>query len=201
MSPPPWNALPPPAPTHPSKLSQSTRFELPASRFLNLTRNRCFKLFYSIQIMAWFFSLLCNQYAYVCVCLLSHVQLFGNPMDCIWPGSFVCGIFQARILKQVAISSSRGSSWLNLCLLCLLHWQVDSLPLCHLESLYAINAYEKISVVGLCLFLIWSHSCILLLLCHCVPSPLLNVGLRPSCPCHVLPCFESPILSRDRCSK
>ena len=33
-----------------------------------------------------------------------------NPMDCSPPGSSVYGISQARILKWVAISSSRGSS-------------------------------------------------------------------------------------------
>ena len=33
-----------------------------------------------------------------------------NPMDCSSPGSSVHGIFQARILEWVAISSSRGSS-------------------------------------------------------------------------------------------
>ena len=33
-----------------------------------------------------------------------------NPMDCSPPGSSVDGIFQARILEWVAISSSRGSS-------------------------------------------------------------------------------------------
>ena len=42
--------------------------------------------------------------------LLSYVWLFGEPMDCSPPGSFVCGISQARILESVAISSSRGSS-------------------------------------------------------------------------------------------
>ena len=34
-----------------------------------------------------------------------------DPMDCSLPGSLVHGIFQARILKWVAISFSRGSSW------------------------------------------------------------------------------------------
>ena len=34
-----------------------------------------------------------------------------NPMDCSLPGSSVHGIFQARILEWVAISSSKGSSW------------------------------------------------------------------------------------------
>ena len=33
-----------------------------------------------------------------------------NPMDCGPPGSSVYGILQARILKSVAISFSRGSS-------------------------------------------------------------------------------------------
>ena len=33
-----------------------------------------------------------------------------NPMDYSPPDSFVCGIFQARILEWVAIFSSRGSS-------------------------------------------------------------------------------------------
>ena len=33
-----------------------------------------------------------------------------NPMDCSLPGSSVHGIFQARILEWVVISSSRGSS-------------------------------------------------------------------------------------------
>ena len=35
---------------------------------------------------------------------------FCDPMDCSPPGSSVHGIFQVRILKQVAISFSTGSS-------------------------------------------------------------------------------------------
>ena len=34
-----------------------------------------------------------------------------NPMGCSLPGSFVHGIFQARILEWVAIPFSRGSFW------------------------------------------------------------------------------------------
>ena len=34
-----------------------------------------------------------------------------DPMDCILPGPSVHGIFQARVLKWVAISYSRGASW------------------------------------------------------------------------------------------
>ena len=46
----------------------------------------------------------------IVVQLLGHVQLFCDPMDCSPPGSFVRGISQGKILEQVAISSSRGSS-------------------------------------------------------------------------------------------
>ena len=42
--------------------------------------------------------------------LLSYVPLC-NSMDGSLPESFVYGIFQTRILEQVAISYSRGSSW------------------------------------------------------------------------------------------
>ena len=34
-----------------------------------------------------------------------------DPIDCILPGSYVPGIFQAKILECVAIPFSRGSSW------------------------------------------------------------------------------------------
>ena len=34
-----------------------------------------------------------------------------SPLDCSLPGSSVHGIFQASVLKWVAISFSRGSSW------------------------------------------------------------------------------------------
>ena len=42
--------------------------------------------------------------------MLSHIQLFCDPMDCSPPGSTVHGFLQARILEWVGISSSRGSS-------------------------------------------------------------------------------------------
>ena len=52
----------------------------------------------------------------VCVCArarvraLSRVQLFCDPMDCSVGGSSVHGIILTRILKWVAMTSSRGSS-------------------------------------------------------------------------------------------
>ena len=54
-----------------------------------------------------------------------------DPLDYNLPGSSVHGISQARMLVWVAISFSREifmTQGLNPCLLCLLHWQVDSLP-------------------------------------------------------------------------
>ena len=71
------------------------------------------------------------------VCMLScSIVCYSlrSPMDCSPPGSSVQGILQARILEWVAISYSRGSSWSRNRIqhvLCLLHWQADSLPPCH----------------------------------------------------------------------
>ena len=47
----------------------------------------------------------------VCSCSVAKLYTLCDPMDCSPPGSSVHGIFQARILESVAISSSRGSSW------------------------------------------------------------------------------------------
>ena len=74
------------------------------------------------------------------VCSVAQLCLtLCNPMDCSLPGSSVHGIFQARILEQVAISYSRGSSQSGDQTLVshLLHWQVDSLPLLHLGSSFS----------------------------------------------------------------
>ena len=47
----------------------------------------------------------------VCACLCAQLcQIFFNLMEFIPPGSSVHGIFQARILEQVVMSYSRGSS-------------------------------------------------------------------------------------------
>ena len=52
-----------------------------------------------------------------------------NPMDRNPPGSSAHAFLQARILEQVVMPSSRGLSdpGLNLCLFCLLHWEMGSL--------------------------------------------------------------------------
>ena len=61
---------------------------------------------------------------------LLYLILF-NPLDCSPPGSSAGENIQARILETAAISYSREFSWPRdwTCLLCLLHWQSDSLPL------------------------------------------------------------------------
>ena len=75
----------------------------------------------------------------VCMCVCVHTcardqscLTLCNLMNCSLPGFSVHGIFQARILEQVATSYSRGifpTQGSNPCILPLLHWQVDSLPL------------------------------------------------------------------------
>ena len=56
--------------------------------------------------------------------------------------------FPARILKWVVISYSGGffpTQGSNPCLLYLLPWQADSLPLCHLGSPYVNNFYNQLN--------------------------------------------------------
>ena len=48
-----------------------------------------------------------------CFMLCAHAQsrlILWDPTDCSSPSFSVCGMFQARLLEWVAISSSRGSS-------------------------------------------------------------------------------------------
>ena len=71
----------------------------------------------------------------VCVCSVDQSCLsFCNPMDCSPPSFSVHGIFQTRILEQVAISSSKGIFPTQELNPHLLHCQADSLPLSHLGS-------------------------------------------------------------------
>ena len=54
---------------------------------------------------------------------------------CAWVLSCsVSGIFQARILKWVALQGIFQTQESNLHLLCLLHWQAGFLPLCHMGN-------------------------------------------------------------------
>ena len=66
--------------------------------------------------------------------LLSHVRLFCSPMDCSLPGSSVHEISQGRILEWVAMPLLQGIFPTQGSNLCLLHWQMNSLPLSHHRS-------------------------------------------------------------------
>ena len=68
-----------------------------------------------------------HMHACACAKLLQSCPALCDPMDHTPAGSSVHGILQERILEWVATSSFRGSSQSGL--ICLLHWQVDSLPL------------------------------------------------------------------------
>ena len=56
-----------------------------------------------MDILSVFFLLACVSSAQSC-------PTFCDPIDCSPPGSFVRGIFQARIVEWAAISFSKGSS-------------------------------------------------------------------------------------------
>ena len=64
------------------------------------------------QLFSMVFRLLIVGCVCVCVCVLSRLSCLTlcDPMDCTQPGSSVRGIFQASILGQVAMLSSKGSS-------------------------------------------------------------------------------------------
>ena len=64
-----------------------------------------------------------------CAKLLQSCLTLCNPVDYNPPGSSVHEILQVRLLEWVAISLIFLTQGLNLSLLCLLHWQADSLPL------------------------------------------------------------------------
>ena len=77
---------------------------------------------------------------YVVVSSLSSDQLFCDLMDYSPTGSSVYGMSLARILEWVAIPFSRGSSWIR-ARMCVLHWQVDSLPLATREAHICIHVH------------------------------------------------------------
>ena len=120
ISPPSQTSLPPPSTSYPSRLSQSTGFGFPLSysKFLlaiYFTYGNIYVSMLLSQIIPPSLSLMCPKSC----CLMSESPLkvkvkscltLCNPMDCSLPGSYVHGIFQARVLEWVAISFSRRSS-------------------------------------------------------------------------------------------
>ena len=73
------------------------------------------QVFHSRQISLGTVGSVCvNTQSSSCCCLVPKLYLtLCHSRDCSPPGSSVHGIIQARILELVAISFSRGSSWLR----------------------------------------------------------------------------------------
>ena len=91
-----------------------------------------YKYVNEIVILLFIFSISFSMFWYVCAKSLQSCLTLCNPMDCSLPGFSFHGDSPGKTaavdypsLLQ-AIFPNQGS---NLCLLCLLHWQVDSLPL------------------------------------------------------------------------
>ena len=91
-----------------------------------------------------------------CVCVLSTQPCPArwDLMDCSPPGSSVHGIFQAGKRSLVGYNpfptpGNLPNQGLNSCLLSLLHWQVDSLPLHHLceERLIKWRGYQTSDMI------------------------------------------------------
>ena len=111
------------------------------------------------SVLLCFLPLPSMLYSYVCCCY-SVTKLCPtpcNPMDCSLTGSSIHGISQARILKQVAISFSRGSSGrrdqtqvTQGSNLSLLHWQVI---LYH----WAMRAAQNLDTQNTIRFMMWCN--------------------------------------------
>ena len=93
--------------------------------------------------------------SYACVHAKSpwSCPILCDPMDYRSPGSSVHGIFQARTLKWVAISFSRGSSQLRdwtcvSCISCIDRWILYQL--CHLGSPWMLYRATKESYINQC---------------------------------------------------
>ena len=121
ISPPSWSPLPPPTPSHPSRLSQSPGFGFP-DLYSKLPLAICFtygKVYVSMllsqfvppspspTIFTSLFSMSVSPFMHAN--LLQLCLTLCDPMDCSPPGSSVNGILQARILVGWMLTS-RGSS-------------------------------------------------------------------------------------------
>ena len=87
----------------------------------------------------------------ICVCSVTELcSTLCNPMDCSPQGSYVHGIFQARILEWVAIFRSRLSSqpmdWS--CISCVSGTRRQSLYHCHLGSPWLVLLGDCILMIS-----------------------------------------------------
>ena len=63
-----------------------------------------------IALQYWLYFCHISTRIAMCVLLAQSCPTLCDPVDCSRPGSSVRGILQARMLEQIVISSSRGSS-------------------------------------------------------------------------------------------
>ena len=79
--------------------------------------------------------------------VLGCVCLFATPwtVGCSPPGSSVCGISRPEYWSRLPFPI-QGSFLIQGSNQCLLHWQVDSLPLSHQEMLVIIKSWELILI-------------------------------------------------------
>ena len=106
-----------------------------------------------VQVCFWLFLFVLNSLEiFVCLCVLSHVQLFAAP----WVAACQALLSLEKYWCAVLLPTPRDLPILgsNSCLLCVLHWQADPLPLvppgeprkclhiklqsCHLQILTAL---------------------------------------------------------------
>ena len=91
-------------------------------------------------------------------CLVTNLcPTLCDPMDCTLPGSTVQGISQARILEWAAIFFCRGIFPIQGSNLCLLHWQMDYLPLSHQRSTHDFRWKVKVKFAQSCPVFPFSH--------------------------------------------
>ena len=129
----------------PSTTSEATSYCQPRERSTQKALNVCFctTIVNSnwVENCLYMLSLGKGLLKVFCAKLLQLCSILCDPMDHSPPGSSIHVILQAAILEWVAIPSSRGSSqprdWIHVSYR-LLHWQVGSLPLYHLNSVFII---------------------------------------------------------------
>ena len=154
---------PPPSPAHPhpSRSSQSTRLSSRQISVLHLILRitQCSSFNSSHPLLHLLYPQVCSLCLYfycvcVCVCVYSVMsdslgphRLQSTWLLCPWnfPGK------NTRVGCHFFLQGIFLIQGLNPCPLCLLHWQVDSLPLCHLGSpcVYSFPANSFISTIFL----------------------------------------------------
>ena len=95
----------------------------------------------------------------VCAKLLQSCPTLCDPVDCSPPGFSVHGILQARILEWVAMPPPRGifpNQGSNPFLLCLLRWQMGSLPLVPLFFICGYYHFRK-KYIYMCIYICYMN--------------------------------------------